>query len=117
MNKHLLKIAALTIPMLWSCSAVAEPVYLDCTFMIDGNPSVIKFTLDEQTGMVARYVVASGYSGTLRGTFTPDKVIFGDNDARFEIDRTSLTISRTIVLINSTNKGKCVVQTPPRRVF
>jgi len=97
--------------------AIAKPTYLACTLMIDGQPEHINFTTDEQAGTVSILIVSSGSSRTVRGAFTPDKVIIDERSVRWEIDRTDLGFSRTITMINSTTNGQCKIQTVPKRAF
>ena len=86
-------------------------VYLECQ-MTDGDQLLPwQFALDEAAQTVA-FEHPMG-SGVKRGTFTSTKVIW--NDGRMEIDRTTLTFSRTA--LGLTDKGQCKVMTPPKRAF
>lgn len=107
MKKLSIFVPALLLIGAVAANAQAKPVYLTCTFMVDGKPDVIDFTLNEERAIVSRYVRHSGYSRTESATFTPDRIAFGDNQVRFEIDRKSLRIASTIVAINSTDIGSC----------
>lgn len=97
--------------------AVAEPVYLSCTFLIDGNPNTLDFTADESAAQVSIFVPNSGRSRTVNATFTPDKVVINEEQVIWTISRTDLSITRYIKLVDSANSGKCDVQQVPTRVF
>jgi len=93
--------------------ATAKPVCLTCLF---GAVSV-QFTADEQEATVSLFVPTTGYSNTMRGTFTPDQVVFRDTQLAYKLSRTNLEMTRTIILINSPEHGQCKVQPTPERAF
>lgn len=97
--------------------AIAQPTYLACTLMIDGQPERIDFTTDEQAGTVSILITSSGSSRTVNGTFTPDRVVVDEPSARWAISRVNLEFSRTVKMIDATDVGQCEVQEAPRRIF
>lgn len=112
-------IAALTFAIL-PAAANAAPAYLSCTFGSQTGQSArppIKFTADEAEGKVSIFVTSTGHSQTLRGTFTPELVIFEDDLLKYRLSRVDLSIQRTIKLIKSTDQGKCKIESAPKRAF
>ena len=98
--------------------AIAEPIYLACNLVIEGNQSPINFTVDEGAGTVSITIVTSGSTRTVRGTFAPDKVVVDEGDVRWEINRINLGFSRVLVALgNSTDSGRCEIQSAPKRAF
>lgn len=100
-----------------SSAASAAPTYLSCTFDGQESQPPIKLTADEAEGKVSIFVVATGHNETLRGTFTPDLVLFEGDLLRYRLSRVDLSIERTIKMIKSTDKGKCKVEAAPKRAF
>lgn len=98
--------------------AAAAPTYMTCIFTnSEGTTSEVKITADEGAGTVSVLVPKTGYTGRMAGTFTPDRVVFKDDMLDYGISRVDLTATRTIRMINSTDKGKCSVDPAPKRAF
>lgn len=95
----------------------AAPVYLSCTFMIDGAPSIIDFTADEAVGTVSIFITASGHSRTVSGVFTPNQVRVEERDVRWIINREDLSIIRDLKIFSSVDKGQCQIKEPSKRIF
>lgn len=96
--------------------ACAKPTYLSCTFMVDGVPEVFKVTADPENSSVSTLVVRSGGGKAWRAVFTPDQVVFGDDDVGFVLSRVTLRLAKTVNLINSTTYGQCKKSQAPTKV-
>lgn len=98
--------------------ANAAPAYLNCEFPGgDSTPFVVSVTADEQAGTVALFMPSTGNREQLVGTFTPDRLLFGNRMMSYAINRINLSIVRTVPMIRSTEGGQCKVQPTPKRAF
>lgn len=98
-------------------AVVANTIYLSCTFMVDGKPNIIDFTADEAAGKVSILTRESGFSRTEDAAFTPDKVLVNESRVRWEINRVDLTVTSTLTMIDSANRGQCEIVEAPKRAF
>ena len=115
-DKALLSIALLLIAAI-PAEAMASPAYLECEFVSNGQAFPVSVTADEAAGTVALFMPTTGNRQQLVGTFTADRVMFATRSMSYVIDRVNLTITRNVHIIQSTEVGKCKVQTPPKRAF
>lgn len=96
-------IAACLVPQI----AQAKPVMLSCAIQVDGKPVRFNVSPDADTQQVTFEVVASGFIRKYNGSFTSNEVGFGDGDVRFSVNRTNLAFSRTILALDSVDRGQC----------
>ncbi|MCC7393814.1 MAG: hypothetical protein IT553_03060 [Sphingomonadaceae bacterium] len=114
----MIRIVALGLTLIaTSSTAFAEPVYMQCSFLIEGRDYPIEVTADEAAGSVSVFVPSTGHTERLPGTFTPDRLVFSNRMLSYVISRVDLSIERTITSISSTQRGQCQLQQPPRRQF
>lgn len=110
--------AAVIVAGFVTAPAIAAPTYMSCVFVSsEGAKSEVKITADESAGTVDVLVPSTGFTARMAGTFTSDRVLFKDKMLDYSISRVDLTVSRTIRMINSTDKGKCSIEAPPKRAF
>lgn len=97
---------------------MANPIYLSCSYLVDGKNQTHQFTADEKAGSASIFIEKSGYNRTMKATFTPDRVIIFDDPFRFTISRVDLKFTREIPSIQSSPIiGQCKVLPPPERAF
>jgi hypothetical protein len=98
-------------------SAIADPVYLDCTITSGAKGDVVwNVTLDESQGTASYVVEALKTRNKLPAVFTADKVTFG----AVVISRVDLSMVRTVKILDETrtDRGQCkIAQAPPTRKF
>ncbi len=116
MNWKALQIASATGMLFVATPALAAPTYLTCTFDTGAVP--IKVTLDEQAASAGVFVPSNGNSFNFRATFTADQVLFQNDDGiKYEIDRVTLRIVRSIPRYRIVDRGLCRVEKAPKRAI
>lgn len=103
------------VALLLAAAPASEPTYLQCTFPKNG--AIVDITADEQNSAVTISLAATGYTDKFPAAFTPTEVRFQGRDIGYVIDRTDLSVRRTIKLLNSTDFGACLVQKVGKRAF
>lgn len=109
--------ALLWLSLFAAAPAAATPTYLVCTFPGPQGNIDLNVTVDEENSTVTTYLAKTGHTEKMTGVFTPTQVLFHDDMLTYVLSRTDLSISRTIVMIKSTDTGTCKVITPPKRAF
>lgn len=111
----MLGLCAIALP---ASASTTAPAYMTCVFTnSEGAKSEVKITVDEAAGAVSILVPSTGYSTRLAGAFSADRVVFRNSSLDYSISRVDLSATRTIRQINSTDKGKCIIEPPPKRAF
>lgn len=105
------------IYMIAAIAAQGGPTYLTCAFVTEGRRTEIQVTADEAAGTVSVFVPVTGNTQRMQGTFTPDRVLFQNNQLSYSLSRVDLRLERTIRMISSTDVGQCTITQPPRRQF
>lgn len=96
--------------------AAAAPTYLTCEFDTGAVP--IKVTLDEQTAAASVFIPSNGNSFKFSATFTADQVLFqGGDGIKYEIDRVTLRIVRSMPRYRIVDRGLCRVEKTPKRAI
>ncbi|MBQ1499066.1 MAG: hypothetical protein IIZ38_12195 [Sphingomonas sp.] len=94
---------------------MGEPVYLRCYF--PDNKTEVMITADEANSAVSVALPSTGYSGKMAAAFTASEVRFQGTHVAYVLNRTDLTVIRTIRMINSSDSGKCAIEKAPKRAF
>ena len=97
-------LAALALPT----SVNAETVYLDCNLTNSYKTLEVGITLNEAQGKVTYLIKSTGSTKTLPAIFNQKSILFGNDIAKWQINRTDGTISRRISFIKDPNEnGEC----------
>lgn len=105
----------IAMAMLLLGSTTNQPTYLECAFTSDAP--VLDITTDEANSSVTLVNRTTGYVEKFPAAFTSTEVHFQSNLMSHTIDRTDLSISRTVKLLQTTTAGKCKVIPAPKRAF
>ena len=100
-------LAALALPT----AVIAEPIYLECELIrLDDKTSrtQVSLTLNESQSTVS-YIVVNGGTNTLPATFNQTSILFANDLAKWQLNRTTGEIFRQITLgiYISPEKGSC----------
>ena len=97
-------LAALALPT----SVNAETVYLDCNLTNSYKTLEVGITLNEAQGKVTYLIKSTGSTKTLPAIFNQKSILFGNDIAKWQINRTDGTISRRMSFVKDPNEnGKC----------
>lgn len=112
-----LKPIAVAFPLFFASPAYAAPVYLTCPMQPNGKPSPIDVTVDEATGTAAVFVRENGRTHQMRAAFTQEEVTFQTDMISYKLSRVSLTLTRSVPLINRYETVVCSLSAPVKRAF
>jgi hypothetical protein len=112
-------VAAVGLTLTSVAASEAQPVYLTCKLQREDGVARWDFVLNEATNKVTMSFPRDGTSESGNGIFTADEVSFTLNRGEvieevYTINRVNLTFTRSMPAIKSTEKGKCIVGTPPK---
>jgi hypothetical protein len=106
------------LAVLVSVPAYAAPTYLVCLIDDGEKVSQIDVTADEAIGQVSLHVPSTGYAAKMQAVFRANDVVFGDQIARYRIDRQNLTIEQSLTMLKGDlSKGTCKVEKVVKRAF
>tara|TARA_B100000212_G_scaffold238313_1_gene181385 strand:+ start:169 stop:516 length:348 start_codon:yes stop_codon:yes gene_type:complete len=96
----------------------AEIVYLDCDLTNSYKTLEVGITLNESQGKVTYLIKKTGSSKTLPAIFNQKSILFGNDIAKWQINRTDGTISRRMSYVKDPNEnGKCKKVEKPKKMF
>ena len=97
-------LAALALPT----AVNAHIVYLDCDLTNSYGTIDVGITLNESQGKVTYLIKKNSSSKTLPAIFNQKSILFGNDIAKWQINRTDGKISRRVSFVKDPNEnGKC----------
>lgn len=115
----MIRMVAVALALAWAPVALAEPTYLACEIMSGGKSRAYQFALDEdhQQAVVS---APSGNQLKKDAAFTPSTVTISDRETTWTISRTSLAVTRVVVIGSDRwdETGQCkIAPVPANRAF